>query len=396
MNMRLPSDQDASGRSFDSKEWELLGRVLDSGCLTSTKGVMVKTLEQEFAARLGMPEAIACASGTAAIHAAVAAIDPEPGEEIISSPITDMGAIYPILYQGAIPVFADVDPSTANVTAETISARLSPRTRAIIVTHLFGTPCDMQPILELARRHGIPVVEDCAQAFGAVSQGQPVGTLGDLACFSLQQGKHVCAGEGGLVVARDPSLGRRIRQFINKAWDYQSPAPDHTFLALNYRMNELSGAVALAQLRKLDSMLQQRLRAAALLTDLLRAVPGIETPTVPSGDVHSYWRFPLLLDEPDHLGACLREYGIASAPRYIKKPAFACEIFQTQKTFGRSRFPFSLARPEALTYDGSLYPGTYRALNRMLVLGWNERMDPEAVNWLAERISAAVALPDRR
>ena len=208
MSISLPNDQNASGRSFDDAELDLLREVLASGCLTSTKGTMVKSFEREFGEMLGGVEAVACSSGTAAIHAAVAVIDPEPGEEIISSPITDMGAIYPILYQGAVPVFADVDPRTANVTAETIAARISERTRAIIVTHLFGAPCEMGPILALAEARGIPVIEDCAQAYGASWQGRPAGTMGAIGCFSLQQGKHLCAGEGGVAVARDPELAR--------------------------------------------------------------------------------------------------------------------------------------------------------------------------------------------
>lgn len=187
----LPSDQDASGRTLGGEELALLRQVIESGTLTSTKGTTVSAVERRFAEMLGCRQAIACSSGTGAIHAAVAAIDPEPGEEIVTTPITDMGAITPILYQGAIPVFADVDARTCNVTAETIEPRLSERTRAIIVTHLFGNPVEMAPILDLAKRRSIPVIEDCAQAFLARSGGRPVGTLGAIGCFSLQQGKHI-------------------------------------------------------------------------------------------------------------------------------------------------------------------------------------------------------------
>ena len=140
---RLPSDQDSSGRNLGEEELAFLQEVIESGTLTATKGRMVKLFAEEFARMLGARHAIACSSGTAAIHAAVAALDPEPGDEIITSPITDMGALAPILYQGAIPVFADVDPRTGNVTADTIAARLSDRTKAIVVTHLFGNPCEM-------------------------------------------------------------------------------------------------------------------------------------------------------------------------------------------------------------------------------------------------------------
>jgi len=146
----LPSDQEASGRTLGEEELGLLAEVIRSGTLISTKGTFVKTLEKQFADLLGVKYAHACTSGTAAIHAAVAALDLNPGEEIITSPITDMGALTPILYQGAIPVFADVDPRTGNITADTIAPCLSERTRAIIVTHLFGNPCDMSAILTLA------------------------------------------------------------------------------------------------------------------------------------------------------------------------------------------------------------------------------------------------------
>src|SRR5579871_3849145 len=141
--LQLPSDQDASGRTLGAEELAKLSDVIASGILTSTKGEHVKGLEKAFAAKLGSKYAYACSSGTSAIHAAIAAIDPEPGDEIITTSITDMGALAPILYQGAIPVFADVDPHTYNVTAASLAARLSDKTKAILVTHLFGNPCEM-------------------------------------------------------------------------------------------------------------------------------------------------------------------------------------------------------------------------------------------------------------
>ena len=154
----LPSDQNSSGRTLGKEEIGLLGEAIGSGMLFSPKGTFVKQLEADFAKALGVGHAYACTSGTAAVHVAIAAVDPEPGDEIITTSITDMGALTPILYQGAIPVFADVDPLTCNVTAETIEARLSPKTKAIIVTHLFGSPCDMTPIMNLADSKGIPVI----------------------------------------------------------------------------------------------------------------------------------------------------------------------------------------------------------------------------------------------
>jgi dTDP-4-amino-4,6-dideoxygalactose transaminase len=394
--MTLPSDQDSTGRTLGQEELTLLAEAIQSGTLTSTKGNFVKTLEQRFAHLYGIKHALACASGTAAIHTAVAALNPEPGEEIVTSPITDMGALAPILYQGAIPVFADVDPTTCNVTAKTIEPCLSNRTRAIIVTHLFGNPCNMGPIMELAQRYRIPVIEDCAQAFLARYQGRLVGTIGTIGCFSLQQGKHITTGEGGLVTTADDTLAQRMFLFINKAWGYGDPHPDHYFLALNYRMSELQGAVAVAQLPKLSAVVDTRIRMAGRLTSQLEGLPGIETPEVGPENVHSYWKYCLRVDGRLVAGGAvglaklLKEKGIASAPRYIQKPAFQCEVFQKQRTFGNSRYPFNLARPETLNYERRRFPGTFAALEGVLVLPWNERYTTAHVDYIAEAVRDAL------
>ncbi len=388
----LPSDQDASGRTLGDEELELLSEAIRSGTLTSTKGRFVKELETRFASLVGAASAVACASGSAAVHTAVAALDLEPGDEIITTSITDMGALTPILYQGAIPVFADVDPRTCNVTAGTIAERISNRTRAIVVTHLFGLPCDMPSIMALANQHGLPVVEDCAQAFGAKVQGRPVGAWGSIGCFSLQQGKHITTGEGGLVVTADSNLARRMFLFVNKAWGYGDAQPDHYFLALNYRLSELQGAVAVAQLDKLAWSVERRQAAAAQLNELLADLPGIELPVAPADCEHTYWKYCLRVDGrvvpggAVGLAARLKKLGIASAPRYIQKPAFRCQVFQEQRTFGQSRWPFTLARPEAVDYSKDRFPGTWDALEGILVLPWNERYQAEHVHFLAESI----------
>jgi perosamine synthetase len=394
--MILPSDQDASGRTLGAEEIELVIRAIESGTLTSTKGNFVKTLETRFAQMVGAKHAYACSSGSAAMHAAVAAIDPEPGDEIITTPITDMGALTPILYQAAIPVFADVDVLTCNVTAATIEKCLSDRTKAIVVTHLFGNPCEMPEIMALAASKGIPVIEDCAQSFLATSHGRAVGTLGAIGCFSLQQGKHITTGEGGLVVTDDDALARRMNLFINKGWGYGDSSPDHEFIALNSRMCELQGAVAVAQLEKLEDSVRNRSNAAERLTQMIQDLPGISTPYVAPGCVHTFWKYCLRVDGQviaggaPALAAKLRERKIASAPRYIQKPAFMCKIFRDQRTFGDSRFPFTLARPEAVDYDAARFPGAFEALEGILVLPWNERYTDVHVEYLADSIRDAI------
>jgi perosamine synthetase len=394
--LELPSDQDASGRMLGVEELELLRDAIASGTLTSTKGSHVSALERRFAEMLGVKVAVACASGTAAVHVAVAAIDPEPGDEIVTTAITDMGALAPLLYQGVVPAFADVDPVTMNVTPESVEAAISDRTRAIIATHLFGMPCDMAGIEAVAARHGLPVIEDCAQAFLARSGGRIVGSIGRVGCFSLQQGKHITTGEGGLVVSDDVELAHHMRRYVNKAWDYWSSPTDHDFLALNYRLTELQGAVGRAQLDKLDAGVAVRISNAVHLNALLGEVPGLTVPQAAPGDVHTYWRYALIVDPaivpggPGALAAELKLGGIASAPRYIQKPAFRCGVFVNQKTFGTSRWPFTLARPEALDYSVERFPGTFGALEHVLVLPWNERYTHDDVDALGDRIADAV------
>lgn len=390
----LPSDQDASGRTLGSEEIEAVTRAIGSGTLTSTKGTFVKELESRFASLLGARFAYACSSGSAAVHVAVAAIDPEPGDEIITSPITDMGAITPILYQGAIPVFADVDPASLNITADTVAAVMGPKTRAIIVTHLFGNPAEISKIKEIATPRGVAVIEDAAQAFLAEEGGQKIGTIGEIGCFSLQQGKHITCGEGGLVVTSDEVLARRMRLYINKAWPYGEPNPDHEFLALNYRMTELQGAVALAQLDKLTMSVETRCANAAALTAALADVQGVSTPPVAPGAKHVFWKYCLTVDGeiipggPGALAAALRRDDVMSAPRYIQKPAFECGVIRDRRTFGDSGFPFTLARDEAVDYSKQRYPDTYAGLRDVLVLPWNERYGDAHVAHVAASIAA--------
>lgn len=393
--MKLPTDADISGRNLGQEELRLLQKVIESGTLNCTKGTFVKEFERRFAKRYGVDFCRTTTSGTASIHTAVAAIDPEPGDEIISSPITDMGAIAPILYQTAIPVFADVDPLTYNVTAKTIEPKISRRTRAIIVTHLFGNPCEMDPILELARAHDLPVIEDACQAFLAEYKGRLVGTLGDIGCFSLQQGKHITTGEGGIVIAREPKFTRRMGLFVDKAWGYGDPKPDHYFLAPNYRMTELQGAVALAQLGKLDQAVAKRIHMADRLTEMIQGIPGVFTPMVHPHNQHVYWRYPLRIDDTiikggaDQFAAALKDRGIFASPRYIQKPAFMCEVLREKRTFGKSCFPFNgeyRKNDPQVVYDPKDYPGALDALAHVVVVPWTDLYTEEHVQYIAERI----------
>jgi dTDP-4-amino-4,6-dideoxygalactose transaminase len=395
--MMLPSDQDSTGRTLGAEELRYLTEAIESGTLSTTKGKFGKLLEKSFAEKLGAKYAYACTSGSAAIHIAVAVVNPNPGDEIITTSITDMGALTPLMYRGAIPVFAEVDVKTLNVTAETIEKQISPRTKAIIVTHLFGNPCVMGPIMELAAKHDLFVIEDSAQTFLAMADGKMAGTIGHVGCFSLQQGKHMTTGEGGMVVTNDEAIARRMFLYINKAWGYGDANADHYFMALNYRMSELQAAVALGQLEKLQDCVDNRSRTAAQLTEMLQGIDGVETPVIAENSTHVYWKYCLTVDDSKIEGGSvgmanlLKEKNIFSAPRYIVKPAFMCQVFQEQNTLGDSHFPFNLARPEAIEYTMEKYPDTAKALHDVLVLPWNEKYTDEHVAYIAENVRAVAA-----
>jgi dTDP-4-amino-4,6-dideoxygalactose transaminase len=239
------------------------------------------------------------------------------------------------------------------------------------------------------------VIEDAAQAYFAEYRGRLVGVLGDIGCFSLQQGKHMTTGEGGLVVAINDKYTRRITLFVDKAWGYGDPKPDHYFLAPNYRMTELQGAVALAQLDKVEKVVEARVKSAAIMDGLLACVAGIETPVVTPNSKHVYWKYCLQIDPDvirggvDEFARGMKERGIFCAPRYIQKPAFMCQVLRDQVTFGNSGFPFRGPHRNGLPpveYREEEYPGTIEALARVCVVPWNEFYTEEHLNYIADAV----------
>src|SRR5688572_5167691 len=277
---------------YGDDELRELREALDQGTLFYAQGRKVKQLEVDFAAMTGAKFAVACGSGTAAIHAAMMAAGVSPGDEVIAPPITDMGSIVPILWQGGVPVFADVDPHTYNLAAREVEQRITGKTRAILAVHLAGNACDLRALRELAERHRLTLIEDCAQAHGARYAGRHVGTIGDFGCFSFNEFKHVSCGDGGIVVTDDEQAAHRLRLATDKGYD-RTASPDTirhtTFLANNYRMTELQAAVAVAQLRKLPSIVERRRRWCDALTEQILDVKGLDLPRVTEGGQPSWW-----------------------------------------------------------------------------------------------------------
>lgn len=395
--INIPSDADASGHLFEEHDLSLFHDILRSGVLNVTRGIAAKQLESSLAEKMGFRHVHCCNSGTAAVHAAIAALDLDPGTEIITTPLTDFGGIAPILWQGCIPVFADIDPDTMSVTCDSIQDTLSDRTGAIVVTHLFGNAVDIKPILAIAHARGLPVIEDCAQALGTRDNGTHVGTRSDLACFSMQQTKHLSTGEGGFVASNNDKLAARVHQFMNKSRDYDDPWPDHHFLSMNLRMTEMQAAVALPQIKQLDAMIDARQSAAAVLDERMAQISGVAPCSVRAGVEHAYWRYAFHVDAQvagmtnKELGSALKALGISCAPRY-QSSAMEWTVMRTRKTFGDSGYPFTLARPEVLDYDLKHWPGLCAGQDSVLVLPWTNRHAPVHAAAIADAIKAVLDL----
>src|SRR5215467_208652 len=290
-----PGGQLGQRAPFGGEELKLLREAIASQNLCCIGGRMVSALEREFASAYGVPYGVASTSGTAAIHVALGALDLNPGDEVVTAPITDLGTIIPILYQNAIPVFADID-DTYNMDPADIERKITSRTRAIIVVHLFGNPCNMDAIVEIAKRHKIPLIEDCAQAHLAEYKGKYVGTLGDIGCFSFQQSKHMTTGDGGMTITANKAYYERMKLFADKGYARKGwGTRAYLFHAPNYRMTELVGAVGLAQLKKVHAVVNKRRELGRYMTELLAGVNGIQTAPTTAGANHAYWLYPIAL-----------------------------------------------------------------------------------------------------
>lgn len=388
----LPTVLNATGRTFGAAEAAAASRAIASGALWRVTGTEVAALESEFASYIGASHAVASTSGTAALHLAVAAVNPEPGDEIIVPPITDFGTVIAVLACNAVPVFADVDPVTGCLTADSVQACLSDRTRAVIPVHLFGGPAPIDDIVRLCRPRGVAVIEDCAQAYLTVPAGGSTyaGTRGDIGCFSLQQSKHISAGDGGLTVTDNPDFARRMRLFADKGWPRDTGERTHLFFGLNYRMNEMVGAVARVQLTRLADVVAARRAVARRLVAELGALAGLRLPA--DLEHHSFWLFPMLIDLPvgnGDFGKALVAEGIPANPGYLDRPVYLTPALTERRTYGRSAFPLTSppARHE-FTYGPGDCPVAEDLIGRtLLVLDCNERFTDRDVADIATAIA---------
>ncbi len=291
------------------EEKQAVLEVLESGMLA--QGPRVQAFEEAFAEMCGVRYAIATSSGTTALHIALLAHGIGPGDEVITSPFTFIASANCALYVGARPVFVDIDPHTFNLNPALLEAAITPRTKAIIPVHLYGLPCDMEPILEIAARYGLVVIEDACQAHGAEYRGQKVGSFGT-GVFSFYPTKNITSGEGGMITTSDPEIAERcriIRQHGARERYY------HDELGFNFRMTDVHAAIGLAQLRKLEHFNRIRQANARYLSEHLR---GVITPYVPPDRTHVFHQYTIRVPggKRDALRAYLKERGIGSEVYY--------------------------------------------------------------------------------
>jgi perosamine synthetase len=280
---------------LNGNEKKYLADCIDTGWISS-EGPFVKRFEDEFAKRMGRKHGIAVTNGTAALDAAVEAMGIGPGDEVILPTFTIISCINQIVRSGAIPVLVDANPLTWNMDVAQIEAKITPRTKAIMVVHIYGLPVDMDPVMEIVNRYGLKLIEDAAEAIGQNYRSHPCGSFGDISTVSFYPNKHITTGEGGMILTNDDDLAENCRELRNLCFK-ASKRFVHERLGWNLRMTNMQAALGLAQLERLDELLEHKRWIGERYTELLHNLPGVQLP-VPRTEYaeNVYWVYGLVLD----------------------------------------------------------------------------------------------------
>lgn len=288
-------------------ELDEIRAVLESGILA--QGETVARFEDRFAEYVGTDYGVAVSNGTTGLHAALAALGVGEGDEVITTPFSFIATATSILMQRARPVFCDIDSKTYNIDPKRIEDAITERTKAIIVVHLYGLPCDMNPIMEIAEERGLVVVEDACQAHGAEYHGRRAGSIGDIGVFSFYPTKNMTTGEGGMITTSDPEVAERARMIRNHG---QSERYVHPILGYNYRMTNLAAAIGLSQLKRIDHFNEKRRENAKYYDENL----NLEAPIVPDGCKHVYHQYTIQVEDRDGFTRHLEKEGVGYGVHY--------------------------------------------------------------------------------
>lgn len=379
-------------RTMGEAEKQAVIEVMDSGELSGffgspgpqwLGGAKVKEFECKWADKYGFKHAISVNSWTTGLMTAVGAIGISPGDEVIVSPYTMSASATAILFYGGIPVFADIDPDTFNISAVTIERCITPRTKAIMVVHIFGQAADMDPIMELAGRHQLKVIEDAAQAPGIYYKGKPVGAIGDIGGFSLNYHKHIHTGEGGMLVTNDDQLALRcqlIRNHAENLVEMQQVEDLTNMIGSNYRLTELQAAIGCAQLDRLEDCLVHRRRLADYFGQQLADIDGLTAAKVADGAEHAYYLYPVKYDAKvtgisrnafvKAVNAELpkpevwEQTGWAEA--YVR-PLYLAPLYQKKIALGPQGFPWNMHPEVDYSYQKGICPVVERMYDEELI-----------------------------
>lgn len=287
--------------------------ALRRGEISGSFGEEIPAFENEFAAYCGCKYGVAVSSGTTALHLAVAAAGVVAGDEVLVSASTNIATALAAYHNGAVPVPVDSEPVTWNLDLDLVEQLISPRTRAIIPVHLFGHPVDMFRVCEIAKRHNLVVIEDCAEAHGAKFRGRMAGSFGDMACFSFYANKIITTGEGGMVLTDNEELADRLRLLRNLA--FTQPRFRHDVAGFNFRMTGYQAAMGRAQVKKIDRIIALKRDVAAQYNERLANIPGVQVPTELPQAFHVYWMYGVVITPQfgmnrDQLAGHLKQRGI--------------------------------------------------------------------------------------
>ena len=327
---------------LNGNEKKYLTECIDTGWISS-EGSFVHKFEEQFAARVGRKYGIAVCNGSVALDVAVAALGIGPGDEVILPTFTIISCAATVVRTGAVPVVVDCDPLTWNMDVEQIEAKITARTKAIMVVHIYGLPVDMAPVLELAGQNGLKLIEDAAEMIGQNYKGQPCGSFGEISTFSFYPNKHVTTGEGGMVMTDNEELAEKCRSLRNLCFQKGSKRFIHEELGWNFRMTNLQAALGMAQLEKLDDHIARKRRMGQRYAALLKDVPALQLPLAKTDYAENiYWVYGMVLKDQVPFDAeeairCLAARKVGARPFFW--PMHEQPVFKKMRLFSNESYP---------------------------------------------------------
>ena len=358
---------------LDEREEELVADVLRSGRLSL--GPTIDRFEEAFAEVVGAPYAAAVSSGTAGLHLLCIAAGVGPGDEVVTSPYSFVASANCAIYEGATPVFADIDPRTLNLSPAAVQAAITPRTRAVIAVDIYGYPCELDELRSVCEARGVTLIQDACEALGASYKGEPVGSQGPSAVFAFYPNKQITTGEGGMITTHSESEWRLVRSLRNQGRADSGGWLEHARLGFNYRLDDIGAAIGLGQLQKLHAILEGRSRVAARYAELLADVPGLELPCEDDPDhVRSWFVYVVTLParaDREAVITSLTDRGVQTA-RYL--PCIHLQPYM-QERFG---------------YRVGLCPVAEDLASRTLAIPFHARLEEDDQAYVADALGHAL------